>query len=152
MAKLLSANDVISGKEGRAIATINGKVHDLFFDKKVEAKFTKTKSPIKTVGRRNTGNKTVGWEGTGTLTLYYVTSLFRKLAVEYIKTGKDFNFDLVVENEDPTSATGKQTTALYGCNIDELILASLDVDSDGLEEEIPFTFEDADILQNFNEL
>lgn len=152
MAKLLNPNDTINGKEGRAIINLKGKVYDLFYIKKAEAKFTKTKSQIKTVGRRNTGNKTVGWEGTGTLTLYYVTSLFRKLCVEYIKTGKDFTFDLVIENEDPTSATGKQATALYGCNIDEVILASLDVDSDGLEEEIPFTFEDADILTQFDEL
>lgn len=152
MSKLLNPNDTISGKEGRAIITLNGKVYDLFYVKKVEAKVTKTKAQIKTVGRRNTGNKTTGWEGSGTLTLYYVTSFLRKLMIDYLKTGKDFTFDLLVENEDPTSATGKQTVSLYGCNIDEIILAELDVDSDGLEEEIPFTFEDADILQTFNEL
>lgn len=150
--KLLNPNDAISGKEGRAIITLDGEVHDLFFVKKVEAKITKTKAQIKTIGRRSTGNKTTGWEGSGTLTLWYVTSIFRQKMVGYIKTGKDFYFDLVVENEDPSSATGKQTMAMYNCNIDEAILAALDVDADGLEEEVPFTFEDADILQGFNEI
>lgn len=152
MAKILKPNDVISGSEGRALVTINGQVHDLFYVKKVEATVTKSKSQIKCVGRRNTGNKTTGWEGSGTLTIYYVTSLFRKLIVDYIKTGKDFNFDMVVENEDPSSATGKQSTALYGCNVDEVMLANLDVDSDGLEEEMPFTFDDADILTPFTDI
>lgn len=152
MSKILNADDALGGKEGKAIITIDGKVQDLFYVKKVEGKFTKTKAQIKTVGRRNTGNKTTGWEGTGTLTLWYVTSLFRELAIRYIKTGKDFKFSLIVENEDANSSAGKQTVAFYGCDIDEVILAQLDVDADGLEEEIPFTFEDADILNKFNEI
>lgn len=150
MARKLSQNDPISGKEGVATATINGRVQELFYIKKVEGKFAKTKSDIKAVGVRSTMKKTTGWEGTGTLTMYYMTSLFRELIIQYIKTGKDFDFTLNITNEDPSSPAGKQTVALYGCNIDEAMLVLLDAESDALEEEIPFTWVDADLLSKFN--
>lgn len=150
MGRKLNQNDPISGKEGVATAIIDGRVQELFYIKKVEGKFTKTKADVKAVGVRATMKKTTGWEGSGTLTLYYVTSMFRKLIVDYIKTGKDFDFTLNVTNEDPSSPAGKQTVALYGCNVDEATIALLDAESDALEEEIPFTWVDADLLNEFN--
>ncbi|MGL4875178.1 MAG: phage tail tube protein [Clostridium sp.] len=148
----LLANDTISGKEGFAQVNINGSIHKLFYAKAIEAKMEKNKSEVKAIGSRATKHKTTGWTGTGNMTIYYVTSLFRKLAIDYIKTGKDFYFDLIVTNEDKNSATGKQTTALYSCNLDSVILAKLDVEDDSLEEEMDFTFEDADLLDQFNTL
>lgn len=148
----LKAPDVISGKEGRAYAVINGNVEELFYAKNIEATVEKSKSEIKTLGRRATQHKTTGWSGSGTLTLYYVTSLFRRLMLEYARTGKDFYFTLQVINEDPSSATGRQTTVLKECNIDSVVLAKLDVDADELDEEVPFTFSDFDLPDQFNAL
>lgn len=145
----LRAQDTISGQEARAYATINGQVEEMFYAKKIEAKAKKSKKSIKTIGKRGSQNKATGWEGTGTLTIYYTTSLFRKLMLEYMKTGKDTYFDLQIVNEDPTSSIGKQTTVLKGVNLDEVTLASFDVDSEVLEEEISFTFDDADLLDEF---
>ena len=109
----LKAGDTISGQEGKAQININGEIHDLFMVKSVEATVEKNKAEVKTIGHRGTQNKTVGWSGTGSMTLHYATSLFRNLIVQYIKTGKDFFFDMIVTNEDPSSELGKQTTALY---------------------------------------
>ena len=67
----------------------------------------------------------------------------------YAKNGKDTYFDLTIVNEDPTSSIGKQTVTLYNCNIDSVILAKLDTDSDSLEEDLDFTFDDFDILDSF---
>lgn len=145
----LKAGDTVSGQEGSAQANINGEVHDLFYAKAIEATAEKLKTEIKTLKKRGTQHKAAGWSGSGTLTLYYVTSLFRKLMIQYIKTGKDTYFDLIITNEDPTSTIGKQTVVLYNCNIDSTILAKLDVDSEALDEEIEFTFDDADLLDEF---
>jgi len=148
--KTLNAPDTISGKEGRAYAKINGNNEELFFAKAIEANIEKSKSEVKSIGKRMTGHKVTGLNGTGSMTLYYLTPLFRNLLAEYKKTGVDLYFDLVVENDDPASSAGKQTVLLIGCNLDSTVLAKLDGDSDDpLEEDGDFTFEDFDILTPF---
>ncbi|EHQ88288.1 phage tail tube protein [Desulfosporosinus youngiae] len=146
----MKSEDVITGKQARAFATINGQVEELFYAKSIEATIEKTKTDVPILGRMNVAKKSTGWSGSGTLTVYYVTSLFRSLMLKYIKTGKDFYFDLQITNEDTTSSIGKQTTVLKNCNLDSVIIASFDASSDdAIEEELPFTFEDADILDKF---
>ncbi|MCW2277732.1 phage tail tube protein [Heliophilum fasciatum] len=145
----LQARDTISGQEGRAYATINGQVEEMFYIKKLEAKAEKEKSEIKTLGRRGTQHKAKGWKGTGSMTIYYVTSLFRKMMMEYIKKGIDAYFDVQVVNEDPTSSIGRQTVVLKGVNLNSVIMALLDTDTDALEEDVDFTFEDVDIMDSF---
>ena len=44
--------------------------------------------------------------------VYYICSLFRQIMLEYMKNGVDTYFELLITNEDPTSATGKQTVLL----------------------------------------
>jgi hypothetical protein len=145
----LDFKDTVSGQEGRAYMTINGRNEELFYAKKIEGKVEKEKSEGKTLGKRGTQSKAKGYKGTGTLTVYYVTSLFIELMIKYMKTGKDTYFDLTVINEDPTSNTGKQTVVLKNCNFDEVSIALLDVDSDALEEDMAFTFDDMDLLNKF---
>lgn len=148
--KTLSAPDTISGKEGRAYAKINGNNEELFFAKSIEATIEKSKSEVKSIGKRMTGHKVTGLNGTGSMTMYYLTPLFRNLIAEYKKTGVDLYFDMVIENDDPASSAGKQTILLMGCNLDSTVLAKLDGDSDDpLEEDADFTFEDFDILTPF---
>lgn len=149
----LQEKDAISGKQAKAFATINGRVEELFYAKSIEAKITKKKTDVPVLGKTNVGKRPAGWDGSGTLTVYYVTSYFRKLMLDYIKTGKDFYFDLQIINEDPQSGAGKQTAVLKGCNLDEVIAAKFDASGDGmLEEGMPFTFSDYDLLNQFNPL
>lgn len=142
--------DTISGQEARAFITIDGRNEELFYSKKLESKIEKEKSEGKTLGKRGTQSKAKGYKGTGTLTIYYVTSLFIELMIKYMKEGKDTYFDLTVINEDPTSSIGKQTVVLKNCNFDEVSIASFDLDSDALEADMSFTFDDIDLLDKFN--
>lgn len=146
----LKAGDTISGQEARAYITINGRNEELFYAKKLESTVKKKKKQIKTLGHRGEQNKAAGWSGEGKLTIYYVTSLFRELMIKYIKTGVDTYFDMSVTNEDPTSTVGKQTTILKDCNLDEVSMASFDVEAETLEEDMGFTFDDVDLLDKFN--
>lgn len=145
----LRAGDTISGQEGKATANIDGNVHDMFFIKSLEATFEKLKTEVKTLGKRGTQHKGSGWSGSGSMTIYYVTTLFRNMALKYAKTGKDTYFNITIVNEDPTSTVGKQTMVLYNCNIDSVILAKLDTEAEVLDEDIDFTFDDFDILDSF---
>jgi len=148
----LNEKDTINGGEGTAYATINGSIEELAYLKKIEAKVDKDKEDIKVLGRRTTGSKTRGLKGTGTMTIYYITSIFRKLMSDYIKTGKDTYFDIQVTNQDPSSSTGKQTTVLKNCNIDSVIIAKLDIEATAMDEEVSFTFDDFEILDSFTHL
>lgn len=150
MPKFLHAPDTISGKEGRAYTTINGTVEEMFYCKTIEASIEKNKTEVKSLGRRATQHKAVGWNGTGSMTIYYLTSKFRQLMIDYIKTGRDTYFDIQIINDDPASTVGKQTTILKHVNLDKVIVAKLDTESDILDESVDFTFEDVDMLGAFN--
>lgn len=151
--KTLNAPDTISGKEGRAYAKINGNNEELFMAKTIEANVEKNKSEIKAIGKRMTGHKTTGANGSGSMTLYYLTPMFRSMIKQWKETGVDVYFDMVVENDDQESSAGKQSTLLIGCNLDSVVLAKLDGDSDdALDEDVDFTFEDFDILTPFTKI
>ncbi|WP_248930135.1 phage tail tube protein [Paenibacillus hamazuiensis] len=148
----LQARDTISGQEGKAFMIIGSQREEMFYVKKLEAKAEKDKAEIKTLGKRGTQYKPKGWKGTGTMTIYYVTTKFRKMMHDYITTGKDAFFDIQVVNEDPSSSIGKQTVILKNVNLDSVIMASLDTDSDALEEEVSFTYDDVEIKDNFTKI
>jgi hypothetical protein len=146
----LNERDTINGKQAKAYATINGRVEELFYAKSLEATIEKNKADVPTLGRTNVGKKTASWSGTGSMTIYYLTSLFRELTLEYINTGRDFYFDLQVVNGDPSSGAGKQTVVLKNCNLDSVIAAKFDATSDDmLDEEVSFTFDGYDIMDRF---
>lgn len=150
--KTLNAPDTISGKEGRAYAKIDGNNEDLFFAKTIESTVEKSKSEVKAIGKRMTGHKTTGGSGTGSMTLYYMTPLFRQMIKQWKETGQDIYFDMVIENDDQESSAGKQSVLLIDCNLDSVVLGKLDGDSDDpLDEDVDFTFEDFDILTPFTQ-
>lgn len=150
----LKAGDTISGQEAVAKMTIHNPdgtntIEDLFFAKNLEGSCEINKTPVKTLGKRGEQHKPNGWTGSGNMTVYYVTSLFRKMVINYIKTGVLPYFDIMVTNNDPASSVGAQTTVLKNCTLDSVILAKFDVDADVLDESFDFTFDDADILDEF---
>lgn len=150
----LKAGDTISGQE--AVATMLVKnadgsttVENMFYGKNLEATVEIEKTDVYTLGKRGAQHKPNGWTGSGSLTVYYVSSLFRKMAIQYIKTGKPVYFDITVTNNDPGSTVGPQTTVLKNCTLDSVIIAKFDVESEVLDESVDFTFDDADILDEF---
>ncbi len=145
----LKAEEIISGQEGRAYLRVNGRNRELMYLKSVEAVVTKKKTAVRTLGRSGDQYKAAGWSGRGKMSVYYVTSLFRELMIQYIRTGKDVYFDLVVVNDDGNSSFGRQTVALRNCNLNSVVLAKLDVNADDLDETVEFTFDGAELLDSF---
>ena len=103
------------------------------------------------MGRRMTGHKTTGANGTGTATFYKVTSKFVLLMMDYVKKGSDPYFTLQAVLDDQSSGRGTERVTLYDVNFDSAKIASLDVDSEALEEEVPFTFEDFDVPEKLSD-
>lgn len=147
--KTLKASDIPAGSEAVAYIEVNGKIEEFFYAKSIEATAELNKSEVKVMGKRGVQNKATGWTGSGSMTIYYVTTIFRNMLLKYAKEGILPAFKLVVTNEDKGTTIGKQTVCLYDCVIDSVNLAKFDVESDALDEDMDFTFSDFDILDSF---
>lgn len=146
----LLAGDTVNGREGTVYATIKGKVYNLLEIKTLEAKVEKQKSDIPVLGFRGIQTKAKGYKGSGSIEAYYVSSLPRQTLIDYMNTGVDTYFTIVVTNEDKTTSLGAQRIQLNNVNIDSAVIAKVDVDADNLTESYDFTFDSAEVLQAFD--
>ena len=149
MAEVMNAKDTVSASLAECFVTIKGNRYNLMQAIKVEAKFNKNKTKVPILGKTGKGNKATGWDGSGSATLHYNTSIFRELLYQYKETGEDVYFDMQLTNEDKTSSVGRQTIILKDCNIDGGVLARFDADAEYLDEDIDFTFEDFEMPEKF---
>lgn len=147
--KTLKASDIPAGSEAVAYIEVDGKIEEFFYAKSIEATAELNKSEVRVMGKRGVQNKATGWTGSGSMTIYYVTTVFRNMLLRYAKEGILPSFKLVITNEDKGTSIGKQTVCLYDCVIDSVNLAKFDVESDALDEDMDFTFSDFDILDSF---
>ena len=146
----MNAKDAVSASLAECFVTIDGNRYNFMQAIDLEANFEKQKAEVPILGKPGRGNKSTGWRGTGSATFHYNTSIFRELLYRYKNTGEDIYFDIQVTNQDPTSAVGRQTVILKGCNIDGGILTKFDADAEYLDENIDFTFEDFEIPEKFS--
>lgn len=153
MNNVMLAKDSISAALAECYVTIGERRYNLMTAIKLEAKFKKNKAKVPTLGKTGKGNKSVSWEGTGSCTLHYNTSIFRKMMLDFKNTGEDVYFEIQITNDDPSSAAGSQTITLLQCNIDSGVLAKFDASSDSyLDEDVSFTFDDFDMPKEFQEI
>ena len=145
----MNARDSISAAEAECYVAIGNDRIYLMQVINLEASVEKTKTEVPIMGRTGKGNKATGWKGTGSATIHYNTSVFRKLLYQYKETGEDIYFDIQITNEDPTSHVGRQTVILKDCNLDGGIIAKMDADAEYLDEEFDFTFEDWEMPEEF---
>ncbi|MEG0431062.1 MAG: phage tail tube protein [Anaerovoracaceae bacterium] len=150
MANYLKAGDVINGKEGSVYANINGKLVNMLDIKKLDAKVEKQKSDIPVLGFRGMQTKAKGFKGSGSATAYYISSEFRRMMLEYMNTGIDTYFTIIVTNADPNTDLGSQQIQLNNVNLDSISIAKIDIDADNLDEEFNFTFDNAIPLKLFD--
>ena len=148
----MRAKDSISASLAECFVTIGTRRYNFMQAINFEAKFEKIKSEIPILGKTGKGNKSTGWKGTGSATFHYNTSVFRQMMAKYKDTGEDVYFEIQVSNEDPTSAAGRQTMIFIDCNVDGGILAKFDADSEYLDEDMDFTFEDFKMPEAFKDL
>lgn len=150
MPNTMNAKDAVSASLAECFVTIEGERYNFMQAINLEARFNKTKTKVPILGKTGKGNKSTGWDGDGSATFHYNTSIFRKLMVRYKNTGEDVYFDIQLTNEDPTSSVGRQTVILKDCNMDGGILAKFDADAGYLDEDVDFTFEDFELPEEFN--
>ena len=147
----LKAGDVISGREGTAFITIDGRNIPMFFLKNIEATVELAKTEVPVLGKRMNQQKVTGANGTGSMTIHKVTSEFAQIGIQYIKQGTTPVITIKVTNDDPNSTIGRQSTLIKDVLLDSIVIAKLDIESETLDEDCDFTFSDADLLEAFVE-
>lgn len=149
MSTVMKAKDAVYASLAQCFITIEGNRYLFMQAINLEAKMDKTKTKVPILGKTGKGNKASGWEGTGSATFHYNTSIIREMLKKYKDTGEDIYFDIQISNEDPTSAVGRQTIILRDCNVDGGILAKFDANGEYLDEDMNFTFEDWEMPETF---
>ena len=151
MSNFAAAKDTISGREGEIYFVFPGAAPEkVAYVRTIEATADKNKTDINLIGKRATQRKANGWSGSGSMTLYYATTKFRKMMSNYMSKGEDVYFDIRIRNTDPTSAIGEQDVTLINCNADSVTLAKMSADDEVLDEDIAFTFDDYKINKSFS--
>ena len=115
---------------------------------KAQAKVEFQKEEIKQCGTWATGNKTVGYKGTGSLTLYKVNTRIANKISEKIKNKQEVTATVISKLADPDSF-GSERVALYGVSFDDLTLFDWEAQKP-VESEHPFTFEDYEYLDTIS--
>ena len=152
MANIMNAKDTVTASLAECFVTIDGTRYNFMHAINLEASIEKTKTEVPILGKTGKGHKATGWNGTGSATFHYTSSMFRSLLLKFKETGEDVYFDIQVTNEDPTSSIGRQTVILKNVNLDGGILTKFDADGEYLDEDVDFTFEDFEMPEAFKQL
>lgn len=147
----LTAKEVVAGSLGYCYLKVNGSRYEWANVIKIEATMEKQKASIPVLGKSGKLHKTTGWEGTGTMTLHYNTSVLRKLAQTYKLSGADTYFTIELTVNDPSTTVGSETIFLKDCNFDSLLIANVDAEADYLQEDVDFTFDDFEFKSWFSD-
>lgn len=147
--KWTNGSPVLAGGEGSLVITEEGQQITLANVSSVNADIEHEKSQIQPVGHRIDLHKVTGGEGTGSMTVYFVSSRFGHYMEMYKDRGVSPYFDMVITNHDPASTAKRQIVTLYGVNLDSTTLALLDGSRTELTVDVDFTFEDYAITEAF---
>lgn len=148
----MNAKDAVFGSLAECFVTIDGRRYNFMNLTEFESKWEVSIKDVPILGKVGLGHKTTGGKGTWSGTAHYNTSVFRKMADTYQKTGVMPYFDIQVSNEDPTSAAGRQTIIHRGCLCDKFTLAKFQAGEELLDEELSGTFESWDMPETFKDL
>lgn len=152
MGKYLLAKDTVNGAEGKVFVTKDGKQIEVVGMMNITTYAEIQGKEMRVVGTRTIQNKANGAKQTGKGNIYYGTSLWTDMVLEYINTGNMPQFDLQITNDDPSSSVGSQSIAYYGCELTGSIpLSILDSEEAMLNYEFNFTYTRVAKLRGFNE-
>lgn len=143
-------NDLVTGSEGSAYITTDGRNRYFFELSKIEANIEFTVIAKKLLGHRMKQHKVVGAEGKGTVTMYNVSPAALAIYQQYIKEGKTPQISIQTTNEDTGSTIGRRTVVMRNCILAKVPVAYLEDGSEDLNTtDSDFTFDDVDELESY---
>lgn len=151
MAYLL-AKDTVNGAKGKIFVTLDGRNIEVAGMRNITTKAEIQSNDMRVIGTNKIQQKQNGTRLTGTGNIYYGTSLFTDMVLQYIKTGVMPQFDIQITNNDPATSVGSQVMAYYGCTLTGTIPLSILNDEEAmLNYDFNFAYTDVDRLQAFTD-
>ena len=147
----LNANDVINATEGTVLVNVDGNVREAAEVSTITCSVNFDKSDIKTISTRVIQKKMNTWSGTGTMSVYFSTSFWAEMIIDFINTGKVPEFSLTGVIDDPQTVLGGMRVRLNHCKLDGGDLFKLSTSDDNLTADYNFTFEGAEIVNSFGQ-
>lgn len=148
----IRGNDVVAGTDVEIIMEIEGKRYSLLYAKNWETTAETTQDDVPRIGTRVVGSKNGTVKFTGSMTVYYMDPTLRRVYMDYVKNRKWPEIIAIVRNEDKESRSGAQTAVHTGIKFSKVTISKFDAESSMLDEDIDFTFEEADIPEEFTPL
>lgn len=150
---LLAPDDLISGKEGDVFVTIDGRRYHWLHCTEMEATVDIKNSEVSLLRNKITQHKDGEMTGKFKGKAYKIDSQIAAAMTRYKNaTATSPAIEIQIDNEDPSSATGRQSAVLKGCKFDSFVLAKINSSEEQLEEDIEGTFDDWELPETFNVL
>lgn len=146
---VIKAKNILSAKMATCYFVIGGNRYLAMNLTTLESKLQLNKTDVPILGTYSTPKKITGVSGAGKATFYEMSSRFKKLVLDFLKGGPIPYFDIETANEDPQSEAGRQSIVLRNCLFDEISLANFDANGDFLKSDLAFSFEDAEMPEEF---
>lgn len=147
----LLAKDTVNGAEGSVVVTRDGRNYVVAGMRNITTNAEIQSSDMRVIGTRKIQDKPNGAKLTGTGNIYYGTSLWTDMVLEYINTGIMPEFDIQITNRDPATSVGAQIMAYYGCHLTGTIPISILNDEEAmLNYNFNFAYTRVAQLQGFN--
>lgn len=149
----LKAVDAINGSLGSIYMKISGSSTRSYagYTKSLNGKSKISKQAIGVMGTALKKQKSTGVTNDADMTIYYCSSVFAEMVQTYIDTGVVTYFDLIINNDDPSSTVGAQIITLKNCSLTDAEIVKFDVDDSELTVSISFSFEKIVIGQSFSD-
>lgn len=152
MANVIRGNDTIRGTDVTFTIEIDGERHDFIFATQWETTADFNKDDVPRIGTRIVAKKNGTITLSGSCKCYYMDPRFRRIFVNFVKTGYWPEITATVRNYDQDSRAGAQTSVHKGIKFDSLTLSKFDAESTMLDEDLDFTFEEYLLPEEFDEL
>lgn len=149
-ASSMRGRDVLNSNLGYAYIEIDGIRRLIFELQDISAVIEQRKEDVQLINDVMTKHKAVASNGSGSFTIYTGVPDYSTMISKYIKTHKGLYFTVTMTMDDPESRCGRRTVVLRDCLIDSHSLGRLSIESTVLNEEMGFTFDDYEIIEDFN--
>lgn len=148
----LLAKDTVNGAEGKVFITVDGQNIEIAGMRNITTNAEIQSNDMRVIGTRTIQNKNNGAKLTGTGNIYYGSTIFSDMVLQYIQTGVMPEFDISITNADPTTTIGSQTMVYYGCVLTGTIPLSILNDEEAmLNYDFNFAYTRVAQLQAFND-
>lgn len=148
----LLAKDTVNGAEGSVVITQNGVNTVIAGMRNITTNAEIQSTDMRVVGTRVIQNKNNGSKLTGTGNIYYGSTIFTNMVLQYIQTGVMPQFDIQITNNDPTTTVGSQVMAFYGCTLTGTVpLAILNSEEAMMNYDFNFAYTSVAVLTSFND-